>query len=493
MRSRQAPFMPSIIDTLSFSDSYGSLGPGFSTLQAPTPLPEPYLVATNPYLAAECGIDPDQMQTDDFVALFTGNRLASSCQPRATVYSGHQFGQWAGQLGDGRAILLGEYAGQEIQLKGSGLTPYSRMGDGRAVLRSSIREFLCSEAMHGLGIPTTRALCITGSPFMIMREQPESCAVVTRVAPSFIRFGSFEHWYYRRDVPSLQKLADYVIRTYYPELTGAENPYLALLTEVTKRTADLIAQWQSVGFMHGVMNTDNMSILGLTLDYGPFGFMEAFNSRHICNHSDDMGRYAYSMQPGIGHWNCQALAQALVPLTGSVEETRLAVDNYPNQYHAKMSELWHAKLGLRSSLEHDSELIQSMLTMMESNRLDFTIFFRRLSQIKMKDPDVDVTLRDSCIDRPMFDAWINQYRSRLLQESCDEPLRHSAMKLSNPKFVLRNYLAQNAIEAAQRHDFTEIEKLRKILSQPYDEQTDHESYASHPPDWGRDLAVSCSS
>ena len=485
--------MPTLFDTLTFSDAFGQLGAEFSSLQNPTPLPDPFLIATSPSSLALCGISAAQSETGEFTALFTGNQLPAQCQPRAAVYSGHQFGQWAGQLGDGRAILLGELAGQEIQLKGSGSTPYSRMGDGRAVLRSSIREFLCSEAMVGLGIPTTRALCITGSTAMVMREQPESTAVVTRVAPSFIRFGSFEHWFYRNDFDALKKLADFVIERHYPELAALPNPYQSLLTEVTRRTAHLVAHWQTVGFMHGVLNTDNMSILGLTLDYGPFGFMEAFNPAHICNHSDDLGRYAYSNQPQIGDWNCHALGQALLPLIGSVDETRAALAEYQSAYRSKLSELWHAKLGLVTELEQDDRLIRDMLAMMSSNRLDFTIFFRRLSAIHRNDDSMDHTIRDLCADRSACDAWLNQYRRRLELEPRLDAERHSAMRSCNPKYILRNYLAQTAIEAAQRQDFSEIARLTAMLARPYNEQPEYETYANLPPDWGRELSVSCSS
>eukprot|EP01041_Mallomonas_annulata_P026255 gene26255-47513_t len=269
-------------------------------------------------------------------------------RPFATVYSGHQFGVWAGQLGDGRAILLGDVATAsgpiELQLKGAGLTPYSRMGDGRAVLRSSIREFLCSEAMAALGIPTSRALSVTGSDQGVMRETVETSAVVLRMAPTFIRFGSFEHWSSGQQPEQLKVLADYVIDRFYPQLRTEENPYAAFLAEVTRRTAELMAQWQAVGFMHGVMNTDNMSILGETLDYGPFGFMEAFDSGHICNHSDQQGRYAYGMQPQIGHWNCYALGQALLPLINEVPAAQAALDVYQPAFAAKMDALLHAKL-----------------------------------------------------------------------------------------------------------------------------------------------------
>lgn len=485
--------MPTLLETMIFSDRFSSLGPAFSHQQNPTPLPDPYLIALSPTSMALCNIPAEHTQSEEFTQVFTGNVLAAGCTPRAAVYSGHQFGQWAGQLGDGRALLLGELAGNEIQLKGAGLTPFSRMGDGRAVLRSSIREFLCSEAMVGLGIPSTRALCITGSNHMIMREMPESTAVVTRVAPSFIRFGSFEHWYYRNDLESLKKLADFVIANYYPHLADQANPYTSMLTEVTRRTAHLMAQWQTVGFMHGVMNTDNMSILGLTLDYGPFGFMEAYNPGHICNHSDDLGRYSYANQPQIGEWNCQALAQALLPLIGTVEDAMTALSCYKTEYQSKLGQLWHAKLGLQTESAQDGALIASMLTMMQINRLDFTVFFRRLADIRKQDDSMDYLISDLCLDRSAFEDWIRRYRARLITETSTDDERQRAMRAANPKYILRNYLAQIAIDAAQRGDFSEIARLTQILARPFDEQPEHESYASLPPDWGRELSVSCSS
>jgi uncharacterized protein YdiU (UPF0061 family) len=307
-------------DDLPLDNSFAELPPAFYTHLRPTPLPAPYFIAASTKAAAWAGLDAADLAHEDFVAVFSGNQLPARATPLAAVYSGHQFGHWAGQLGDGRAILLGELRGSagpvELQLKGAGMTPYSRMGDGRAVLRSSIREFLCSEAMAALGIPTTRALMVTGSPQQVVRETIESAAVVTRMAESFVRFGSFEHWHYRNKREELKVLADYVIGRFYPALAAEENPYLALLREVTLRTARMIAHWQAVGFMHGVMNTDNMSILGLTLDYGPFGFMEAFDVDHICNHTDQGGRYSYANQVPVGHWNCYALANALLPLIG---------------------------------------------------------------------------------------------------------------------------------------------------------------------------------
>lgn len=463
----------------------------------PTPLPSPYLVGVSDAAAALAGLDPAQLGRADYVDLLTGNLVPEQSQPLAAVYSGHQFGVWAGQLGDGRAILLGNVNGAdgplELQWKGAGLTPYSRMGDGRAVLRSSIREFLCSEAMHALGIPTSRALSVTGSDQGVMRETPETAAVVVRMAPTFVRFGSFEHWFYQDKTEQLQQLADYVIERFYPQLRDASNPYQALLEEVTRRTAHLIAHWQAVGFMHGVMNTDNMSILGQTLDYGPFGFMEAFDSQHICNHTDQQGRYSYAMQPQIGHWNCYALGQALLPLIGEVEAAQTALDVYQPAFAEKISALLRAKLGLATEQETDQALFDAMFTLMQANSVDFTLFFRTLGKLKVAEPGTDAPLRDLFLDRPAFDAWAAQYRARLLAEGSEDAPRRSAMDKVNPKYVLRNYLAQLAIEKAQNKDFTEVARLLKVLQRPYDEQPEHEHYAALPPDWASHLEVSCSS
>ena len=464
----------------------------------PTPLPAPYLVAVSAPAADLIGLAPAQVA--DSLDVLIGNAAPERALPLAAVYSGHQFGVWAGQLGDGRAMLFGDIATSEgpmeLQWKGAGLTPYSRMGDGRAVLRSSIREFLCSEAMHALGIPTSRALSVAGSDQGVMRETVETSAVVVRMAPTFVRFGSFEHWFYRKKPEELKILADYVIDRFYPELRAAENPYQALLAEVSRRTAHMIAQWQAVGFMHGVMNTDNMSILGLTLDYGPFGFMEAFDSDHICNHTDQQGRYSYSNQPQVGHWNCYALANALLPLIEDQEAAQAALDVYQPEFAAKMDELLHAKLGLAMLEQHadaDRALFDAMFALMHANGVDFTLFFRRLSGIKAADASADEPLRDLVIDRPAFDAWALQYRARLQAESSDDASRKLAMDRVNPKYVLRNYLAQVAIEKAQNKDFTQVERLLSVLQRPYDEQPEHEQYAALPPDWASHLEVSCSS
>jgi serine/tyrosine/threonine adenylyltransferase len=489
------------VDELPFSHSFGALPEAFYTRLKPTPLADPYLVCASDAAARLIGLDPAEFRTERFVQSFTGNRLPAQADPLAAVYSGHQFGVWAGQLGDGRAILLGEVDApgtpapsvMELQLKGSGLTPYSRMGDGRAVLRSSIREFLCSEAMAALGIPTSRALCVTGSDQRVMRETPETTAVATRMAPTFIRFGSFEHWFYNGRAQELKTLADYVIDRFLPALRDAPNPYQALLEEATRRTARMIAQWQAVGFMHGVMNTDNMSILGLTIDYGPFGFMEAFDARHICNHTDHQGRYAYQAQPQIGQWNCFALGQALLPLIGEPDDVYAALDVYKPEFSAHFDALLHRKLGLATVEDGDQKLFDAMFGILQASHVDFTLFFRRLGELRRDDPASDAPLRDLFIDRPAFDAWAADYRRRLLRENSADAERRQAMHATNPKFVLRNYLAQIAIEKAQNKDFSEVARLLSVLEHPFDEQPENEHYAALPPDWAGELEVSCSS
>ena len=380
-----SPFAPSL--SLPWQKGFAALGSDFYTELRPTPLPSPHWVGTSHSVAQLLGLPEGWHQSEEALQALTGNQVLAGSTPLASVYSGHQFGVWAGQLGDGRAILLGELAGgHEIQLKGAGRTPYSRMGDGRAVLRSSIREFLCSEAMHGLGIPTSRALCITGSPGLVRREELETAAVVTRVAPSFVRFGHFEHFAANDQEEQLRTLADYVIDRYYPECRSPAatspwggNPYAALLHSVSERTAQLMAQWQAVGFCHGVMNTDNMSILGLTLDYGPFQFLDAFVPGHICNHSDHHGRYAYNRQPNIAYWNLFCLAQALLPLIEDQDTALAALESYktvfPDAFMARM----HKKLGLTQAQDSSEALVEPLLQLLAQNAVDYTIFWRRLA------------------------------------------------------------------------------------------------------------------
>jgi len=476
--------------------SFAGLGPAFSTELRPTPLPSPYLVALNQPLARALGLDPDRLAAHPGVQAMTGNLPVAGTRPLATVYSGHQFGVWAGQLGDGRAILLGEVetpeGAQELQLKGSGRTPYSRMGDGRAVLRSSIREFLGSEAMHGLGIPTTRALSVTGSDAPVRREEVETAAVVVRVAPSFIRFGHFEHFAARGQLEELRRLADYVIDRFYPQCrVTAEfggNAYAALLQAVSERTAALMAQWQAVGFCHGVMNTDNMSILGLTIDYGPFQFLDAFDPNHICNHSDETGRYAYNRQPNVAYWNLFCLGQALFPLIGDEEPTLAALESYKAVFPRELEAAMRAKLGLPEAREGDRGLIERILQLLAKDRVDYTIFWRRLSQHVAGGPAVAV--RDLFLDREGFDGWLLDYAARLPQ---DRVAAGQRMLRTNPKFVLRNHLAELAIRRAKQKDFAGVAELLEVLHSPFDEHPEHEDMAGFPPDWASHIEISCSS
>ncbi len=494
--------MPTL-ETLPFDNAFARLPEAFYTRLPPAPLPDPYLVAASPAAAALIGLDAAEIARPEFAQAFAGNRLLPGSEPLAAVYSGHQFGVWAGQLGDGRAHLLGEVAaagsGWEIQLKGAGQTPYSRFADGRAVLRSSIREFLCSEAMAALGIPTTRALCVVGSNAPVRREMMETAAVVTRLAPSFIRFGSFEHWASRNRPDELRQLADYVIDRFRPACRDAANPYAALLADVARRTAALIARWQAVGFMHGVMNTDNMSILGLTLDYGPFGFMDAFDAGHICNHSDDHGRYSYRSQPQIGHWNLYALGHALAALIGEPEDIQAILEeSYAPTFEADFMDLLRAKLGLARALPGDEDFVADTFDLLQRQHLDFTQFFRRLGSLpaavdEALRPAVDAPLRDLAIDRDALDAWLAVWRARLGAEGRPDAERQAAMQSVNPKYVLRNWIAEAAIRAARGGNFSEVEAVLACLSQPFAEQPAFERFAAPPPDWAAGLAVSCSS
>ena len=492
--------LPTVDTGLAWNNRFAALGPAFYTRLEPRPLPTPHPVAHSPDAAALLGLDADWLHSDAALQTFSGNALPQGSDPLASVYSGHQFGVWAGQLGDGRALLLGEVqtpqGPQEIQLKGSGLTPYSRMGDGRAVLRSSIREFLCSEAMHALGIPTTRALYLCGSPEPVQREAVETAAVVTRVAPSFIRFGHFEHFAARGQFDELQQLADYVVERFYPECQdGADcgghagNRYAALLQAVSERSAALVAQWQAVGFCHGVLNTDNMSILGLTIDYGPFQFLDHFDPGHICNHSDHQGRYAYGQQPGVVLWNLYRLGQALQPLIGDPTMAMGALESYRALYPQHFMQRMRAKLGLDAAHEGDSTHIDAILHLLADNAVDYPIFWRRLSRA-VGSGDFD-PVRDLCADRAGWDRWMLSFSEHvaLTHRTLDANL----MLKNNPHIVLRNHLAQQCIEAAQAGEFSALQALQTALQMPFDEHPAHEAYAGFPPDWAAHLSISCSS
>ncbi len=485
------------LESLHFDNGFARLPEAYYSRVCPTPVPDPYLVCHSPEALKLLDLDESEIARPEMIATLAGNQLLPGMDAIAALYAGHQFGHFVPQLGDGRAILLGEVKnaageGWEIQLKGAGRTPYSRGGDGRAVLRSSIREYLCSEAMHALGIPTTRALAIIGSNHPVYREDEETAALVTRLAPSFVRFGSFEVFYYRDQIEPIRQLADYVIARYYPELAKRDEPYAELLREVARRTAELMAQWQAVGFSHGVMNTDNMSILGLTLDYGPFGFLDAFDPGYICNHSDTGGRYAFDQQPDVAAWNLTKLAQTFVPLL-SVETASAAISGYPQQFGQAYIERMAAKFGLQLDGE-TVPLVMDALQLLAQNHVDYTIFMRCLCDFDSAEGAINAPLRDLFLDRAAFDAWAVRYAEALMAIGSVDTERSMAMRAVNPKYILRNHLAEVAIRRAADHrDYSEIARLHTLLLHPFDEQPEFEAYAAEPPDWARQIEVSCSS
>jgi serine/tyrosine/threonine adenylyltransferase len=500
------PFDPSALPWL---NRYAALGRPFAHHQPGQALPDPRWVTTSDAAAAELGWPADWWTQPGALAAFSAGAAWPGMQTAATVYSGHQFGVWAGQLGDGRALLLGEVDGpngpRELQLKGSGMTPYSRRADGRAVLRSSIREFLCSEAMHALGIPTTRALALVASNLPVRRETVETASVVTRTAPSFLRFGHFEHFCHHvrdGDFSALRQLADFVIDHHYPHCRDAAQPVAALLAEVSQRTAVMVAGWQAVGFCHGVMNTDNLSVLGLTIDYGPFGFLDGFDPMHICNHSDDQGRYAYARQPQVAYWNLHALAQALVPLIdgdgddGHVKDVLTeTLSHYPDTFAHQLGQRMRAKLGLATEQDGDQALIDDLMRLMARHRVDYTLTWRLLGEHRIGAAGAAARepVRDLFLDGEGFDAWVCRYDDRLRAEHSVDADRRVRMDAVNPKYILRNHLAELAIRQAEAGDYTEILRLHQLLARPFDEQPEHAAYAALPPEWAGSLEISCSS
>ena len=478
------------LDELTFDNRFARLGDAFSTEVLPAPIDNPRLVVASEAAMALLDLDPICADTAVFAELFSGHKLWSEAQPRAMIYSGHQFGHYNPQLGDGRGLLLGEVyndAGQhwDLHLKGDGQTPYSRMGDGRAVLRSSIREFLASEALHALGIPSSRALSVVASDTAVWREKQERAAMVLRLAPSHIRFGHFEYFYYTRQ-PELQKqLGEHVLAQHFPGCLTQPEPYLDMFREIVERNAELIAKWQAYGFCHGVMNTDNMSILGITFDFGPFAFLDDFDANFICNHSDHEGRYSFSNQVPIAHWNLSALAQALTPFIG-VEALREALGLFLPLYEAAYLDLMRRRLGFTLAEDGDKVLVERLLALMQNSGVDYTLFFRRLGE-----EGALAVLRDDFVDMLGFDAWAADYQARVTRDVVQG--RTERMNAVNPLYILRNYLAQNAIDAAEAGDYDEVRRLHQVLSAPFTEQPGMEAYAQRPPEWGKHLEISCSS
>jgi uncharacterized protein YdiU (UPF0061 family) len=492
------------------------------TRVGPTPVAAPRLLAWSDDLAQALGISSPEGKTGSTAEVLGGNRVLPGMQPYAARYGGHQFGHWAGQLGDGRAITLAEFIApdgsrQELQLKGAGRTPYSRTADGRAVLRSSLREFLCSEAMHWLGVPTTRALSLVGTGERVIRDMfydgnpaPEPGAVVCRVAPSFVRFGNFQILGANKELEALKRLADYVVTSHFPHL-GAPSPavYARWYQEICRRTGALMADWMRLGFVHGVMNTDNMSILGLTIDYGPYGWLEGYDLEWTPNTTDAEGRrYCYGNQPHIALWNLTRLAEALLPLV-TKEELERGLEIYGETFQASWQHGLARKLGL-AALDRpgDDLLVADLFTLLGAVETDFTLFFRNLALVLTENKSSETEglvnpLRPAFYAEPSAEhlagvtAWLRRYLARAAAEPTSAAERAQRMNRANPKYVFRNYLAVQAIDALELGDASVLERLIQVLQRPYDEQPAHHELAARRPEWARDKAgcsaLSCSS
>lgn len=486
------------LEELEFDNTYARLPEAFYERILPTPFSNPHLVSFNPDAAKLIDLDPNESARQELVEYMCGKEILPGAEPIAMLYTGYQFGVYNRRLGDGRAILLGEVRNKsgekwDLHLKGAGRTRFARRFDGRSVLRSTIREYLCSEAMHHLGIPTTRALCITGSDEKVQRETTETGAMLLRMAPTHVRFGSFEAFYYTAQKEHLKQLADYVIYHHFPHLEDTEDKYQHFLSEVVIRTARLIARWQAVGFAHGVMNTDNMSILGITLDYGPFGFMDEYNPSFKPNHTDHMGRYVFNKQPDVAYWNLECLAKTFSPLI-SKEQAEEALNDFDTAFTEHYMELMKEKVGFKQQMKEDKTLLDQLLNILEANQIDYTNFFRALGNFKLKAEGNNTALRDLVNHNEQFDGWLKQYRERLSAEQSDDEERKLHMDKVNPKYVLRNYIAQKAIiDAVEFNDYSEIECQLKLFRNPYEEQPGMEEYTAPPPDWSKHLVISCSS
>ncbi len=497
----------------------------------PTKVKTPQVVAYSKEMAEQLGLSIADCESEQFAKVFSGNEILPGMKPYAMCYGGHQFGHWAGQLGDGRAINLGEVVNQNnqrwvLQLKGAGPTPYSRNADGMAVLRSSVREFLCSEAMHHLGIPTTRALSLVLTGEQVVRDmfydgnsKAEPGAVVCRVSPSFIRFGSFQIFASRGEIDLLRQFVDFTIRTDFPYLLKQstqlnKESYIVWFEDICRKTAEMIVHWQRVGFVHGVMNTDNMSILGLTIDYGPYGWLDDYDPDWTPNTTDaGERRYRYGQQPEIACWNLVQLANALYPLIGEVEPLQQALTVYNKTFEQGWQAMMAQKLGLKAyDPETDNDICKELLALLAEVETDMTIFYRKLAVI---DVDIKINeLTDEQLIRPLLDAyyrfdavsdsykshiasWLRKYILRIQKEGTKQADKLQRMNAVNPKYVLRNYLAQLAIDKAELGDFSMVTELLDVMRYPYEEQVDKEQYAKKRPDWARQKAgssmLSCSS
>ncbi len=455
----------------------------------PSPLVKPFLIHANENVSKILNIDIEELETEDFMKFVNGSLFLEGSDNFAMCYAGHQFGHFVPRLGDGRAINIGSVNNMHMQLKGAGETKYSRSGDGRAVLRSSIREYLMSEAMHGLGIETTRALAIIGSEHKVYREEWEKGSIVLRVSPSWIRFGTFEYFAHKKLYKELEDLVNYSIEESYPHLVDEPDKYLLFFTEVVGKTAILMANWQAVGFNHGVMNTDNMSIAGLTIDYGPYAFLDDYDFKNICNHTDHNGRYSFGNQPNVAEWNLRALMVALSYLI-PIEKMEKILEHYPRLYTQRYIYLMGKKLGLQNvTQKRDLDLLKHLLGMLQGLSVDYTLFFRTLSHYKGERTEL---LKLGLYHKPMND-WLDSYDKRLKEDSLTVDERHTCMKRTNPKFVLKNYMLQEAIDAAKKGNFSIVDDLFKIAQNPYDEHNAFDRWALSTPDEFKNKKLSCSS
>lgn len=484
-----------------FQHSYAALPANFFARVAPTPVASPRLIKLNRPLAVELGLDPDRLDTAEGAEILAGKRIPEGAEPIAMAYAGHQFGHFVPQLGDGRAILLGEVIDakgvrRDIQLKGSGPTPFSRRGDGRAALGPVLREYVVSEAMAALGIPTTRSLAVVMTGESVLRETPLPGAVLTRVASSHIRVGTFQYFAARGDSESVRQLADHVINRHYPELAKTERPYQALLDAVIGRQAELVARWLLVGFIHGVMNTDNTSISGETIDYGPCAFMDQYDPATVFSSIDELGRYAYANQPRIALWNLTRFAECLLPLFSddkeqAIEQAQLALGDFAEKFNAAYKAGLRSKLGLFTEREGDQALAQDLLDIMAKNKADFTLTFRRLSDAAL-DAANDDAVRRLFADPANYDQWALRWRQRTSEEKQEPAARQALMRSVSPAFIPRNHRVEAVIDAAvNRDDFSLFEELLTVLWKPYEDQPAFAAYADPPEPHQRVLRTFC--
>lgn len=495
---------------LGFQHTYGALPTRFFARVRPTPVQDPRLVVFNTLLAQDLGLDAATLEPHA-AALFSGNQLPEDADPIAMAYAGHQFGGFVPRLGDGRAILLGEIQGRDgvlrdIQLKGAGLTPFSRNGDGRAVLGPMLREYLISESMHALGVPTTRSLAVVTTGELVYRDRPLPGAVLTRIAASHVRVGTFQYFGARGDEEALRTLLDYVIARHYPAARNAESPALAVLEQLMQRQLALITDWMLIGFIHGVMNTDNMAISGETIDYGPCAFMDEYDPRTVFSSIDQNGRYAYANQPAIALWNLARFAEMLLPLIDpdtkkAVDVATAALEPFMTQFEGRFLAGMRHKIGLATALDQDAELVRDLLTAMERANADFTLTFRRLSDVAATTstgpvqhdaaPTAEAGLRELFSTTSEIDAWLCRWRERLSREPQSSAERAESMRTTNPAFIPRNHRVQAALDAAEGGDYAPFRKLLAILQHPYSAQPEAAEYALPPQPAERVLQTFC--